>query len=85
MKNQRIQTEPLYYLRDTELAFVLYTQCKLDSYEWRNGVCWFVFEDKDRCDVVINKHLNDKLKVSTKTTLDAMRTIKGIVLRGRDN
>ncbi|OGS22990.1 MAG: hypothetical protein A2252_06240 [Elusimicrobia bacterium RIFOXYA2_FULL_39_19] len=45
----------------------------------------FVFDDTlQSCDELVNKHINGKLKVSSKSYVDAIRTLKDMVFGNRN-
>lgn len=79
--NKKIQYKNLYKTKDFNLASVLYASKQLlDSSYWEDGSCFFVFEDEDACNKVIDDYFKDKLTLSPKSLVDAQKTIKSILL-----
>lgn len=69
-----------YTTKDFELASVLYASKQvLDSSYWENGTCFFVFENSEACEVVISAYFRDKLVLSAKSLMEAIKTIKNIL------
>lgn len=70
----------LYKTKDQITAILLYASCQiLDSNEWENGVCFFIFEDQEACEEVISKHYRGALNLSSKAFIEAFNTIKSIL------
>jgi len=75
--------QDLYQTKDTETAIILYSMKQvLGSVSWENGSCFFIFENKDACERILADYLNDKIKISAKSLMDAARTIKNIIRTG---
>ena len=77
----KMKTTPLYRVKDYFLASILYeTGQKLDHREWGDHkTLWWVFEDKDKCDVIINKHYNGELNLNSMSFVESLRTVKGML------
>ena len=74
------QYQNLYKTRDSEHASVLYaTKQVLDSSYWENGACFFIFENRDKSEQIIADYYKDKIMVSAKSLMEAIRTIKSII------
>lgn len=79
MKKQ-IQTIPYYKTKDQYLSSTLYAmKLRLDSTEWLNGTCFFVFEDEDKCLNVVKKYYAGELRVDPRFLWEAFKTIKSII------
>lgn len=80
----RTKTINLYRTKDQLTAIVLYASGKkLDSYEWQNGVCSFIFEDSEACEKVMASHYQCALKLSSRGFTEAFSTIKSILFTNR--
>ena len=63
-----------------EQAILLYADGRiLDSYEWQNGVCWFLYENLDKCDETISNYRKGKLMLNAQSFINSFRTIKSIL------
>lgn len=79
----KIYYQDLYHTKDSETAAILYSSKQiLDSTYWENGSCFFVFQDKKRCEEIISDYLNDKITVGAKSLIEAIRTIRNLVKSG---
>lgn len=77
--SQKIQ-QNLYKTKDSEHASILYAVKQvLDSSCWENGTCFFIYEDKDKCEQIIGDYYKDKIIISAKSLMEAIRTIKSII------
>ena len=62
------------------LASLLYaTGQTLETTEWENGVCYFVFEDRPKCEDVIADYYKGQITLNAKVIIEAIKTIKGIL------
>jgi hypothetical protein len=52
---------------------------KLNSVEWDSGSMYFFFENKQKCEEVVDKYYRDELKVNPKSLFDSSRNIKSII------
>lgn len=77
--NQKIQN--LFKTKDSEHASILYAAKQvLDSSIWENGTCFFVFENQEaKCEQIIADYYKDKIIISAKSLMEAIRTIKSII------
>ena len=79
-KNNENQIVPLFSTKDYNTASLLYAAGQtLDSTNWENGACYFIFADKDRCEAIMADYYNGKVKLNAKAIFDAQKTIKGII------
>ncbi|OGY45226.1 MAG: hypothetical protein A2731_01760 [Candidatus Buchananbacteria bacterium RIFCSPHIGHO2_01_FULL_39_8] len=73
-------TVKLYRTKDQITAILLYASGQtLDSQEWEDGVCFFVFEDQEACERVMAEHYRGTLNLSSKAFIEAFQTIKSIL------
>jgi hypothetical protein len=80
-KQDQIQTIEFFTSKDHEIVNLLYAAGQvLDSYYWQSGVCYFVFEDKPKCEEIIANYYKGLVNLNAKDIFDAIKTIKGIIL-----
>lgn len=78
--SKTIQYKEFYKSRDTEISSILYANKQtLESSYWENGACYFLFNDKEACEKIISDYFNDKIIISAKSVMEAIRTIKSII------
>lgn len=74
------KTKNRYITHDSEYASILYaTKQVLDSSYWENGTCFFIFENQNKCEQIIGDYYKDKIIISAKFLMEAIRTIKSII------
>lgn len=79
MKKQIIYS-PLYRTKDQYLASTLYAVgLKLDSSEWIDNACFFVFENESKCNEVVKKYYAGELRIDPRSLWDGFKTIKSII------
>ena len=83
MKNQnQFRVVEFFTTKDQQIATLLYaTGETLDSSYWENGICFFVYEDKPRCEQIIANYYKGMIKINAKAIFDALNTIKSIIYR----
>jgi len=70
----------LYRTKCQFLASTLYALgLKLDSSEWSNGVCFFVFENQEKCEETVKKYYQGELRLDPRNLWDGFKTIKSII------
>lgn len=70
----------LYRTKCQFIASTLYALGrKLDSTEWLNNECFFVFEDNKECVENIKKYYTGELKLCPRKLFDSFRAIKQII------
>jgi len=78
MKN--VNLLPFYRTKDQYIATTLYAfGMKLDTTEWDNGVCYFLFENFKKCEEIVKKYFSHELKISPITLFNAFKDIKSIL------
>lgn len=71
---------PLYRTRDQWISATLFAlNKKLDSSEWLNDECWFVFENKEKCEAIVKKYFAGELRVDPRNLFNALKDIKSII------
>lgn len=79
----KINYQNLYQTKDTEKATILYAMKQtLDSTFWSNKACFFVYENSQECERILNDYLNDKIIIGAKSLMEASKTIKNIIRCG---
>lgn len=79
MKSQNKLVE-FYKTKDHVVASLLYaTGQTLESTEWQNGVCYFIFEDINECEDIISKYYKGLINLNAKAIFDGIKTIKSIL------
>lgn len=74
------QIMEFYKTKDQELASLLYASGQiLDSSEWDNGVCYFIFEAKNECERIVGDYYRGLIKLNAKAIFEALKTIKSII------
>lgn len=69
-----------YELKDLYLSSLLYSEgIKFIGINKRNNVCWFVFEDKKKCEEIIQLYWKNELTGKIKAFTDAIRTLKDMI------
>jgi len=69
-----------YRLKDIFITSTLYALGeKIDSTEWLDGECWFLFCNESKCDELVNKYYANELKVNPRILFDSFKTIKSIL------
>jgi hypothetical protein len=79
--NKTIKTIPLYRVKCRFLASTLYSLgFVLEDTERENGVCYFCFQDGDKCKEVVKKYFSaGELKVEPRILFSAFTDIKNIL------
>jgi len=79
MKNQ-IKTLPLHRSKDQFITSTLYALGeKLDSTEWVNNECYFIFENAPSCEEIVKNYYADKLKISPRLLFNSFKDIKSMI------
>ena len=79
-----MESDKLYRTKDQQIAILLYASGQtLESTDWLNGVCFFLFQDFTECKEVMTNHYKGELNVNSKAFIDAFNTIKGILFSNR--
>ena len=79
MKNQTTNVS-LWRTKDQYLASTLYAiGLKLDSSEWFDNACFFVFENEQKCQEVVKKYYAGELRVDPRDLWEGFKTIKSII------
>lgn len=82
MQDHKNENQYLSYFRtkDFDTASLLYAMGRtLDSTEWINGVCFFIFQNDQKCLKIVGDFYNGLIKENVKIIFDAQKTIKGIL------
>ena len=70
----------LYRTKDQYLASTLYALgFKLDSTEWSDGACFFVFEDENKCKEFVSRYFKGELRIDPRNLWEGFKTIKSII------
>ena len=70
----------VYITKDIFLASYLMTcRIKMVDFFCKNGVYWFVFENKDRCKYLATQYWNGEGEVSVREFVNAYRNLKEII------
>lgn len=66
--------------KDKVTASILYaTGQALDSHWFERNVCFFRFENKDKCEQIMMDYFNNKLVFNIKVFVEALNTISSIL------
>ncbi len=66
--------------RDLYLSAVFYSiGIKLIKVDRQGRLCFFIFEDKDKCNNCQQQYFAKELQVTAKDLIDAIRTLKDLV------
>lgn len=77
---KKITYSRLYRTKDQYLASTLYAfGLKLDSSEWANNACFFVFEDRKKCEEIVRRYYSGELRIDPRSVWDGFKTIKSII------
>lgn len=80
MSNKKTTYSPFFRTKCQFIASTLYAlNKKLDSVEWENGECFFLFEDESACREIQGKYYSGGLKVDPRIFTDSFKTIKSIL------
>jgi len=78
--NKKITYNPFYRTKDQFIASTLFAfGRKIDSTEWSNGECYFLFESAQKCQKIANKYYTGELKVDPRVLFDSFKAIKSII------
>lgn len=78
--NQKKTYSPLWRTKDQFIASTLYALgLKLDSSEWIDGACFFVFENEPKCLDVVKKYYAGELMVDPRDLWEGFKIIKSII------
>lgn len=70
-------TNDLYHTKDLNEGAVLLTMKRpLIDIKRDGNICWFVFEDEERCEQLSRQYFFDTLLVDAKTLIQAQNTLK---------
>lgn len=72
-----------YKTRDSETAAVLLSQNKRFTSQSESGLVWFIFEDQEECEAIIDAHINKELSCFTLDMTNALYEIKKIIIRNK--
>lgn len=73
-----------YESKDLSLAAALYALgAPLQDTRHDRGVCFFIFDDAERCEQFVRAYYNGSAMVSAKAYADAMRTLKDLIFGGK--
>lgn len=76
MKN----TIKYYRSKDIFISSTLYALGeKIDSTEWLNDECWFLFCDETRCEDLVKKYYSGDLKINPRVLFDGFKTCKSLI------
>ena len=74
---KKIIYSPLFRTKDQFIASTLYAMGeKLDSLERVDRECFFLFENKNKCEQVLKKYFSDELKISPRLLFSSFKDIK---------
>ncbi len=77
-----MQASNFYSTKDLYTASFLYAKgIKLNSTDKQGKICWFVFENKELCERLIQSYLAKTEMVVAKDFSDAVRTLKDLVFQ----
>lgn len=63
--------------KDLYLSAFLYAKNQnLARVDRENGVCWFIFEDEEYCDELVNEYWSGTAYCNIRAYSDALRTLK---------
>lgn len=80
MKNKTTSYAPLYRSKCQFIASTLYALGeKLDSTEWINGECFFIFEDAKKCSQIVKDYYAGEIKVDPRVLFNSLKDIKSII------
>lgn len=63
-------------------AFLCAKSQALEQVDRENGICWFAFEDKTKCEKLANEYWAGKALCNVKAFTDALRTLKDRIYNG---
>ena len=70
----------LYDTHDAEEAELLFAaEMKIDSIDWRDGVCTFYYRDSKKCREILHEHISGDLRLNSMRYVDGRRTIRNIL------
>lgn len=73
-----------YKTRDSQSAMVLLSQGERFSTRNQGGIVWFIFEDSDACESILDAHINRELLVPSIDLTNAQHEIKKIIIRNKN-
>ena len=73
-----------YKTRDSQSAMVLLSQGERFSTKYQDGIVWFIFEDSDACEAILDAHINRELLVPSIDLTNAQHEIKKIIIRNKN-
>lgn len=77
---KKLNYHPLYRTKCQFIASTLFTFGKrLESTEWSNNECFFIFEDSPNCEEIVKKYYTGELKADPRILFDSFKTIKSIL------
>ena len=73
-----------YSTKDLYMASLLYAKrIPLLKLDWVGSSCFFVFDDEDRCQQIMNQYRQHQLKVEAELFISAIRTLKDMIFSQR--
>ena len=72
-----------YKTRDSQSAMILLSQGERILTRLEEGVVWFIFEDEEACEAILDAHINRELMVHSIDLTNAQHEIKKIIIRNK--
>jgi hypothetical protein len=84
-KHKEMSYHPLTYeVQDSEIASILKSQEQRFTTEKRDRVVWFIFEDKKKCEAIVDAYYNRQLPLQAIDLMDAVKQIKKIIIYSKN-
>lgn len=78
--NKKMINKSSFRTKDIFISSTLYALGeKLDSSEWVDNECFFIFEDESSCSDIVKKYYSGELKADPRIIFDSFKTIKSIL------
>lgn len=69
-----------YKTKDQFIASTLYALGEGFLFtEWEDNKCYLFFENKNKCEEIVNNYYSGKLKVDPRILFDSFKTVKTII------
>ena len=80
-----MKMENIYRTKDLYESSYLYAcHKKLLQLDRENGRCWFIFQDKQSCQSLIDSYWRREAKIDAKEFIDALRSLKDRIFNNGD-
>lgn len=84
MNNENVY-EKLYKTKDlAEAGFLIAKAITIESIERENGICWFIFQNKEKCEKLVNKFWFGNSTVEARKFYEAIHALKNRIFNRGD-